>query len=85
MYAYGKTRVLEQSWKYLMLKEHGIDFILKLKITVLNLTKLWHMLKKKLLNLIKAIETSTLKEKIDVDFVNDLLIDIRKQQLKSII
>ena len=33
----------------------------------------------------KAIETSTLKEKIDVDFVNDLLIDIRKQQLKSII
>ena len=31
----------------------------------------------------EAIKTSTIKEKIDVDFVNNLLIDIRKEQLKQ--
>ena len=30
----------------------------------------------------EAIKTSTIKDSIDVNFVNDLLIDIRKQQLK---
>ena len=30
----------------------------------------------------EAMKTSTLPDAIDVDFVNDMLIDIRKQQLK---
>jgi hypothetical protein len=30
-----------------------------------------------------AIEQSTIREKVDVDFVNELMIEIRKKQLYS--
>lgn len=61
------------------------DFILKVKNHGFEFDEIMDYVEEKTKEFNEAIETSTLKEKIDVDFVNDLLIDIRKQQLKSIL
>ena len=60
------------------------DFILKVKNHGFEFDEIMAYVEEKTKEFNEAIETSTLKEKIDVDFVNDLLIDIRKQQLKTI-
>lgn len=59
------------------------DFILKIKNHGFEFDEIMNYVESKTEEFNKAIETSTLKENIDVDFVNDLLIDIRKQQLKE--
>jgi hypothetical protein len=73
----GSTLNVERTWDR--------DFILKVKNHGFEFDEIMAYVEEKTAEFNKAIETSTLKEKIDVDFVNDLLIDIRKQQLKSII
>ena len=61
------------------------DFILKVKNHGFEFDEIMEYVEGKTKEFNDAIQTSTLKEKIDVDFVNDLLVDIRKQQLKSIL
>ena len=61
------------------------DFILKVKNHGFEFDEIMAYVEEKTKEFNEAIKTSTLKEKIDVDFVNDLLIDIRKQQLKGIV
>ena len=73
----GSTLNVERTWDR--------DFILKVKNHGFEFDEIMAYIEEKTVDFNKAIETSTLKEKIDVDFVNDLLIDIRKQQLKSIV
>ena len=72
----GSTLNVERTWDR--------DFILKVKNHGFEFDEIMEYVEGKTAEFNKAIETSTLKEKIDVDFVNDLLIDIRKQQLKNI-
>ena len=61
------------------------DFILKVKNHGFEFDEIMAYIEEKSDEFNKAIETSTLKENIDVNFVNDILIDIRKQQLKGIV
>ena len=72
----GSTLNVERTWDR--------DFILKVKNHGFEFDEIMSYIEEKTKEFNEAIETSTLKEKIDVDFVNDLLIDIRKQQLKTI-
>lgn len=72
----GSTLNVERTWDR--------DFILKVKNHGFEFDEIMSYVEEKTEQFNKAIETSTLKEKIDVNFVNDLLIDIRKQQLKTI-
>lgn len=72
----GSTLNVERTWDR--------DFILKVKNHGFEFDEIMTYVEEKTKEFNEAIETSTLKEKIDVDFVNDLLIDIRKQQLKTI-
>lgn len=73
----GSTLNVERTWDR--------DFILKVKNHGFEFDEIMAYVEEKTEQFNKAIETSTLKEKIDINFVNDLLIDIRKQQLKLII
>ena len=61
------------------------DFILKVKNHGFEFDEIMAYIEEKSDEFNKAIETSTLKENIDINFVNDILIDIRKQQLKGIV
>lgn len=61
------------------------DFILKVKNHGFEFDEIMAYIEEKTNEFNKAIETSTLKEKIDVNFVNDLLIEIRKKQLQTIL
>ena len=61
------------------------DFILKVKNHGFEFDEIMAYVESKTDEFNKAMETSTLKEKIDINFVNDLLMDIRKQQLKLIL
>ena len=61
------------------------DFILKVKNHGFEFDEIMAYVEEKTKEFNEAIKTSTLKENIDVNFVNDILIDIRKQQLKSIL
>ena len=57
------------------------DFLLDVKNHKYEYEELMEMLEKKNDEMEKAMAESTIPEKIDVDFVNDLLLKIRKEQL----
>ena len=57
------------------------DFLLDVKNHKYEYNELMEMLEKKNNEMEKAMAESTLPENIDVEFVNDLLLKIRKQQL----
>jgi hypothetical protein len=57
------------------------DFLLDVKNHKYEYEELMEMLEKKNDEMEKAMAESTIPEKIDVEFVNDLLLKIRKQQL----
>ena len=57
------------------------DFLLDVKNHKYEYNELMEMLEKKNDEMQKAMAESTIPEKIDVEFVNDLLLKIRKQQL----
>lgn len=57
------------------------DFLLDVKNHKYEYNELMEMLEKKNVEMEKAMAESTIPENIDVDFVNELLLKIRKQQL----
>lgn len=57
------------------------DFLLDVKNHKYEYNELMEMLEKKNDEMEKAVAESTIPEKIDVEFVNDLLLKIRKEQL----
>ena len=57
------------------------DFLLDVKNHKYEYNELMEMLEKKNYEMEKAVAESTIPEKIDVEFVNDLLLKIRKEQL----
>ena len=57
------------------------DFLLDVKNHKYEYNELMEMLEKKNVEMEKAMAESTIPEKIDVEFVNDLLLKIRKEQL----
>lgn len=61
------------------------DFILKVKNHGFEFDEIMAYVDEKTKEFNEAIKTSTLKESVDENFVNDLLIEIRKQQLKTIL
>lgn len=58
------------------------DFLLDVKNHMYEYDELMEMLEKKNDEMEKAMAESTIPEKIDVDFVNELLLKIRKEQLE---
>lgn len=57
------------------------DFLLDVKNHKYEYNELMEMLNEKTVEMEKAMAESTIPEKIDVEFVNDLLLKIRKEQL----
>lgn len=57
------------------------DFLLKVKNHGFEYEEVIEMLVKKKAEMDEAIANSTIPEKIDVEFVNDMLLDIRRKQL----
>lgn len=58
------------------------DFIMNIRLGNTSYDEIITYLESKKGEMEEAMKTSTLPEAIDVDFVNDLLINIRKEQLK---
>lgn len=58
------------------------DFIMNIRLGNTSYDEIITYLESKKGEMEEAMKTSTLPDAIDVDFVNDMLIDIRKQQLK---
>lgn len=58
------------------------DFLLKIKNHGFEYDEIMSYVEEKNDEFNEAIKTSNIKEKIDVDFINDLLIEVRKKQLK---
>ena len=60
------------------------EFLLNIRNHKIEYDELIDYIEQKHQEFNEAIKTSQIKEKIDVDFVNNLLIEIRKEQLKKI-
>ena len=58
------------------------DFIMNIRMGNTSYDEIICYLESKRSEMEEAMISSTLPDSIDVDFVNDMLIDIRKQQLK---
>ena len=58
------------------------DFLLKIKNHGFEYDEIMSYVEEKNDEFNEAIKTSNIKEKIDVNFINDLLIEVRKKQLK---
>ena len=61
------------------------EFLLNIRNHKIEYDELIDYIEQKHQEFNEAIKTSQIKEKIDVDFVNNLLIEIRKEQLKKIL
>jgi hypothetical protein len=73
--AEGKGIILERTWdrQFLMdVRNHKYEY-----------DEIIAMLEEDKALMNSAIEQSTIREKVDVDFVNELMIEIRKKQLYS--
>ena len=60
------------------------EFLLNIRNHKIEYDELIDYIEQKHQEFNEAIKTSQIKEKIDVDFVNNLLIEVRKEQLKKI-
>ena len=71
--AEGQGVILERTWDR--------DFLMKVRNHCFEYEELIDLLNKEKEEMNEAMKTSTIREKVDSDFVNSLLIDVRKQQL----
>lgn len=62
-------------------RTHDRNFLLSIRNHELEYDELMEYINGKYDEFKEAIKTSTLKENVDVDFVNDLLVEIRRKQL----
>ena len=72
--AEGQGMQLERTWDR--------QFLLDIRNHKYEYEEIVAMLEQETASMNDAMEHSTIRDKIDTDFVNSLLIDIRKQQLK---
>lgn len=75
--ALGQELILERTWDK--------QFLLDIRHHKYEYDDIIEMLEKEKNEMNEIMNTSTIKEKINRDFLNDLLIEIRKKQLKDVI
>lgn len=72
--AEGKGMILERTWDR--------DFLMDIRNHKFEYDELIERLEEEKEHMNKLMANSTIREKVDVDFVNDLIVEIRKKQLR---